>query len=273
MAVSERGGDRGEGGSTALEFVILAPLLVLLVLFVLWAGRSGRAGLVTDLAAKEAATAAALCCEEGEVERRERVLEKVLEAHPGLDPLCLGGVRPAGERYVSEASMYFDPSDGGSAGGVGVLSVGVECDTEGMLAPLLGLFPVVTVEGRASEVVSLSSPVGPSGLPRLEVDDARASEGDRFMTFDVWLHRPRAADVSVSWWIVAQVGQAAAGADYAIVSGVARVFPGDRTAEVRVPLIDDTLDEPDETFLLVLGNPSGASLDRTAAVGTIVDDD
>lgn len=268
-----RGGGRGGDGSAALEFVMLAPILVLLVLLVLWAGRSGRAGLVADLAAREAATAAALCCEEGDAAGRERVAATLLEARPGLDSLCVSGIRPVGERYVSEASMYFDPAGGGSVGGVGLLSVGVECDTDGMLAPLLGLFPVVTVEGRASEVVRLSSPVGPSGLPRLEVDDARAAEGDRFMTFDVWLHRPRAADVSVSWWVVAQVGQAAAGVDYAIVSGVARVFPGDRTAEVRVPLIDDTLDEPDETFLLVLGNPSGASLDRPAAVGTITDDD
>lgn len=252
---------------------MLAPMLVVLALLVLWAGRAGRAGLVADLAAEEAATAAALCCEEGDVKRRERVVETVLEARPGLGSLCVGGVRPAGERYVSESSMYFDPSDGGSAGGVGVLSVGVECATDGAVAPLRGLFPEVTVEGWASEVVRLSSPVGPSGLPRLEVDDARASEGDRFATFHVWLHQPRAADVSVPWWVVAQVGQATGGADYAIVSGVATVFPGDRSAEVRVPLIDDSLDEPDETFLLVLGNPSGASLDRATAVGTIVDDD
>ena len=268
-----RGGGRGAEGSAALEFVTLAPVLMLLALLVLWAGVSGRAGLVADLAAEEAATAAALCCEEDDAERRETVVETVLEARPGLDSLCIAGVRPAGERYVSEASLYFDPADGGSAGGVGVLSVGVECETGGSVAPLLGLFPAVTVQGRASEVVRLSSPVGPSGLPRLEVDDARASEGDRSMTFDVWLHRTRAADVSVSWWAVAQVGQATAGADYAIVSGTATVFPGERAAEVRVPLIDDALDEPDETFLLVLGNPSGASLERPAAVGTIVDDD
>lgn len=271
--MSRRGGGRGLEGSAALEFVVLAPTLVLLVLLVLWAGRSGRAGLVADLAAAEAATAAALCCEESDAEGRERVVAKVLAARPGLDSLCGGGVRPAGERYVSESSMYFDPSDGGSVGGVGVLSVGVECDTDGAVAPLRGLFPIVTVEGWASEVVRLSSPVGPSGLPKLEVDDARASEGDRFVTFNVWLHRPRAADVSVSWWVVAQVGQAVAGADYAIVWGVATVFEGDRATEVRVPLIDDTLDEPDETFLLVLGNPTGASLDRPAAVGTIADDD
>lgn len=158
--MSRRSGDRGEEGSAALEFVILAPLLVLLALLVLWAGRSGRAGLVADLAAEEAATAAALCCAEGDAEARERVVAKVLEARPGLGHLCPGGVRPAGERYVSKASLYFDPSDGGSSGGVGVLSVGITCNTEGAASPLLGLFPNVTVEGRGSEVVRLSPPVG-----------------------------------------------------------------------------------------------------------------
>ena len=247
-------------------------MLVLLVVFVLWAGRSGRAGLVADLAAEEAATVAALCCEEGDIEGRERVVAEVLGARPGLDYLCIGGVRPVGERFVSESSVYFDPSDGGSVGGVGVLGVGVECETDGAVAPLRGLFPEVTFEGRAAEVVRLSSPLGASGLPTLQVDDARASEEDGHIIFDVWLHQPQATDVSVSWW-VAQGGEATAGVDYAIVSGVVTVFSGTRMAEIRVPLIDDVLDEPEETFLLVLGNPSGVSLDRLAAVGTIDDDD
>ncbi len=270
--MSRRGGGRGVGGSAALEFVVVAPMLVLLVLFVLWAGRAGRAGLVADLAAEEAATVAALCCEEGDIEGRERVVAEVLGARPGLDYLCIGGVRPAGERFVSESSVYFDPSDGGSVGGVGVLGVGVECETDGAVAPLRGLFPEVTFEGRAAEVVRLSSPLGASGLPTLQVDDARASEGVGFVAFDVWLHQAQSTDVSVSWW-VAQGGEATAGVDYAIVSGVVTVFSGTRVAEVRVPLIPDVLDEPEETFLLVLGNPSGVSLDRLAAVGTIVDDD
>ena len=38
----------------------MVPVLMLLVIFVLWAGRGGRAGLITDLAAGEAATVAAL---------------------------------------------------------------------------------------------------------------------------------------------------------------------------------------------------------------------
>ena len=253
---------------------MLAPMLILLVLLVLWAGRAGRAGLVADLAAEEAATAAALCCEEGDAEGRERVVEEVLAARPGLDLLCVGGVRPAGDRFVSEVSAYFDPSDGGSTGGVGVLGVGVECETDGAVAPLRGLFPQVTFEGRASEVVQLSSALGASGLPVLMVDDARAAEGSGEVIFDVWLHQAQANDVSAAWWVVEQGGsEATAGVDYAIVSGRVTVFSGDRTTRVRVPLIDDARDEPEESFLLVLGDPAGVSLDRLAATGTIVDDD
>ena len=48
-----------------MELVLLVPVLVLVTVFVLWAGRGGRAALTADLAAEEAVTAAALCCEEG----------------------------------------------------------------------------------------------------------------------------------------------------------------------------------------------------------------
>ena len=174
---------------------------------------------------------------------------------------------------MSESSLYFDPSDGGSAGGVGVLGVQVECETDGAVAPLRGLFPEVTFEGRASEVVRLSSPLGASGLPTLTVDDATAREDAAFVTFEAWLHQAQPKDVSVSWWVESQDGQAMGGVDYALVSGVVTVPAGSRTAQVRVPIIDDDLDEPDETFLLVLGSPAGVSLDRLAALGTITDDD
>ncbi len=62
----------GDAGSVPLELVLLVPVLVLLTLFVLWAGRGGRAGLTADLAAEEAATAAALCCEEGQAFESDR---------------------------------------------------------------------------------------------------------------------------------------------------------------------------------------------------------
>ena len=74
----------------------MVPVLVLLTVFVLWAGRGGRAALTADLAAEEAVTAAALCCEEDTAGAggREALVEDMLDARPGLGFLCIGGPRP-----------------------------------------------------------------------------------------------------------------------------------------------------------------------------------
>ena len=158
-----------EAGSVSLELVILVPALVLLTLFVLWAGRGGQAGLTADLAAEEAATAAALCCEEGEQfqEDRDALVADILAARPGLQFLCIGGLQPAADpdrqgstdpEFVQENWLEFEPAAGVSSGGVGVLGVRFTCETDGAVAPLRGLFPTVTFHGQASEVVVRQPP-------------------------------------------------------------------------------------------------------------------
>lgn len=148
-----------------MELVILAPLLILLVVFVLWAGRSGRAVLVADLAAGEAAVVAAQCCgddldDPSAADKREAAVRQVLSARPSLDFLCIGGVRPAaleddGE-FVDEALLErFQPELPGRASGVGVVGVRLECETDGAVAPLRGLFPTVSFYGQASEVIAI----------------------------------------------------------------------------------------------------------------------
>ncbi|MYL03308.1 MAG: hypothetical protein F4011_03885, partial [Acidimicrobiaceae bacterium] len=98
-------GCRDDAGSVSLELVLLTPVLVLLTLFVLWAGRGGRVALTADLAAEEAATAAAVCCEEGPGGNldREALVQDMLETRPGLGFLCVGGLHPGAP-----------PDDGGS---------------------------------------------------------------------------------------------------------------------------------------------------------------
>ena len=65
MKASRRGVQSTDGGSLALEFLILLPFLVALSWMVLWSGETGRAGLVTSLAAEEAATVAVLARQRG----------------------------------------------------------------------------------------------------------------------------------------------------------------------------------------------------------------
>ena len=266
---------------------MLVPVLVLLVLFVLWAGRGGRAALTVDLAAEEAAVVAALCCDERDEEGRERAVESVLASRPGLGFLCVGGPRPVREKFVSQSSLYFDPDDdpddpggGGSYGGVGVLEVEVLCESDGAVAPLRGVFPVVPFVGRATEVVLLAPPLGAvAGVPFLRVSDARAVESEGSMTFTLSLDRPARADITVSYQTMAgsaveQDTVCTSGGDYRRAGGTATIFAGQRGVEVKVEVCNDDIHEmAEETFLLRLSQPFGATLDRFVATGTIVDDD
>ncbi|MEL7311864.1 MAG: Calx-beta domain-containing protein [Pseudomonadota bacterium] len=62
--------------------------------------------------------------------------------------------------------------------------------------------------------------------------------------------------------------------DYQSVAGVVEIPRGERMATVTVPIVDDTIDEQDEQFELVLSNVSDTAtltIDRVAL--TIVDDD
>ena len=260
----------------SLELVLLVPVLVLLTLFVLWAGRGGRAGLTADLAAEEAATAAALCCEEGEAfeSDRDALVAELLASRPGLQFLCIGGLQPAApadggagapDEFVQEHWLDFEASEDVSSGGVGVLGVRFACETDGAVAPLRGLFPTVTFHGQAAEVVVRRPP--PPGIG-FESSRFVAAEGpgSRELVFTVTSLDPVAEEVVVSYQIAAGstatggagLSQACSSApdDYrTLTTSQARILNGQREVEIRVALFDDDCYEGEfETLTLeILG--------------------
>ena len=203
-AAPPRRGGRGEAGSTSYELVLLMPVLVLMVLFVLWAGRTGQARLAAELAAEEAATAAAVCCSAEEVDKREAVVGAVLAGRPELDFLCVNEPRPLDgyDRFVSDSALYFDGS-GGSVNGVGVLGVGFECVTDGAVGVLGGVLGETAVRARAAAVVQLQPRAAATGviLPKLTVADVRTSEIFGEVTFTLVLDRAADEGFPVTvWW-------------------------------------------------------------------------
>jgi len=68
-------------------------------------------------------------------------------------------------------------------------------------------------------------------------------------------------------------GTAIAGQDYVAVNQTLTFNPGITTLQVSVPLIGDSVGEPDEMFSLTLSNPVGAQLGNATATATIIDDD
>ncbi|HXV58660.1 MAG TPA: Calx-beta domain-containing protein [Gaiellaceae bacterium] len=101
---------------------------------------------------------------------------------------------------------------------------------------------------------------------------ADATVGEAGGTFAVDLSAELPHDVTVEWAVVE--GGTAGGADVELGEGTATVPAGARTVEVGAPVLDDALDEDDETFTIVLREAShGIRLARSQATVTIADDD
>ena len=104
----------------------------------------------------------------------------------------------------------------------------------------------------------------------------RLAESGGNMTFTVSLGAASSRVVTVDYEAVD--GTATVDKDFAATGGTLTFRPGEnRQRSVAVTILDDTLDEDDETFALELSNASNATLaggrSTLAATGTIEDDD
>jgi hypothetical protein len=101
--------------------------------------------------------------------------------------------------------------------------------------------------------------------------------------FEVWEYVPQteitvvlnhAVSYPISVNYTSADGTALAGRDYEATSGVISFAPGQITQTFQVSIIDDAVDELDETILLSLSNPSNADLKSpTTSTLTILDDE
>jgi hypothetical protein len=113
--------------------------------------------------------------------------------------------------------------------------------------------------------------------PTLVIGNSTQLEGNSGVTdfpFVLTLSSTSASDATVHF--VTQDGTAAAGSDYVGIPDTILTIPaGSATSTIHVQVNGDTTPEPDETFRVVLSNPSGATLAGAPAVGTgtITNDD
>ena len=107
------------------------------------------------------------------------------------------------------------------------------------------------------------------------ISDAEADEADGSLEFTVTLPAESTLETSVNWATARGGGgnPASKGVDYESANGTLTFAPGETSATIAVTVLDDDMKEEDETFKVVLTNPSGASLSVTEAKGAIIDDD
>ncbi len=124
----------------------------------------------------------------------------------------------------------------------------------------------VTVKTSASKLWAAAA--------KLSINDVTVSErnsGFVDATFKVTLDQAVTTPVTVSY--ATANGTATAPADYTAKSGLLTFAANDQSEDVSVQVRGDTVNEPDETFTVTLSAASGASIQRTTGVGTILDDE
>ena len=114
----------------------------------------------------------------------------------------------------------------------------------------------------------------PPTTPSLSITDKSVAEGDNGTTnaaFTVTLSSASTTPVTVAYSTAN--GTATAGSDYTATSGTLTFAPGVTSQTVNVSVLGDTASESSETFTVALSNPSGATIVRGTATGTITNDD
>lgn len=104
-------------------------------------------------------------------------------------------------------------------------------------------------------------------LPRVNVNDPEAREGDGVAVFEVSMDRPGSREVTVTY--ETSEGTANPGADYRDRTGGLTFYPGETLKTVEVALLGDFEDEGGETFTLTLSSPVNAALGDDTGVATI----
>ena len=106
--------------------------------------------------------------------------------------------------------------------------------------------------------------------PDVSVSDASAGESDGTIEFTVSLDRANNEQAASVDWATAEDGSTTAATgdvDFTAASGTLNFAIGETEKTVTVSLLDDQLDEADETFNVVLSNPSELTLADDTGTG------
>lgn len=110
--------------------------------------------------------------------------------------------------------------------------------------------------------------------PSLRINDRTVAEGDAGTTnlgFTVTLSSASTGAVTVH--AATADGTAVAGSDYMAKSKTITFAPGQTTAKLKIAVLGDVVNEPDETFVVNLTTPGGATIGDGQGVATIADND
>jgi len=202
-------------------------------------------------------------------------LDKASAAPVSVGYATSNGTATAGVDYTADAgTITFAPGVTTQTVHVGIIGDTVVEPNETFTVTLSAPSGVTIAKGTAVGTITNDDTAVVVTPPTVSVADASVTEGNsgtRSLAFTVSLSKSSATAISVSY--ATSNGTATAGQDYTAGSGTITFAPGVVSQTVNVAVTGDTTVEPIETFTVTLSSPSGATLARAAAIGTILTDD
>ena len=183
-----------------------------------------------------------------------------------------GGTATAGDDYTTTSGTLTFAAQTRSQ----TISVPVVNDTddeadETFTVTLSAPQNATILRSTATGTITDDDGVGPPSLPTLSIGDASADEDAGSAVFTVTLSAVSEDAVTVAY--ETSGGTATAGDDYTTTSGTLTFAAQTRSQTISVPVVNDADEEEDETFTVTLSTPANATILRSTATGTILDDD
>jgi protocatechuate 3,4-dioxygenase beta subunit len=115
------------------------------------------------------------------------------------------------------------------------------------------------------------APCSVAPLPSLSINDITVNENAGTATLQICASAPAATNITVQYSTAN--GSALSGADYTTTNGTATILAGSTCTVVIIPIVDDNVNEPTESFTVNLSNPGGGTIADNQGVVTILDND
>jgi len=227
---------------------------------------------------------APLSVEEGDAEAEQAIEFTVSLTAGSRDPVSVGfgsieGTATEEQDYERiEGTLTFSPGDKEEVVSIPIIGDVLDEFDETLSLLLFDPDGAVIADGQSEAVMLLDDDDPPivSVAPQ-EVNEP--DEGSTEITFIARLSGPSGRSVRVDYAI--KDGTATAKVDYDAAEGAFEGTlgwePGETEKLIRLHVLGDLLDEPNETFSIELSNPEGAELPETErtpeATGTILDND
>lgn len=187
-----------------------------------------------------------------------------------------------GNKWQS-ASLYIDADgdgyDNGSApvcygvtipNGYRATTLGTDCnDNNGNIHPNIAEI-CDGIDNNCNGTTDEGCPVV-SSISIGNASKAEGNNGQSKMVFTVTLNQASSQKITVRY--ATNNVTASAASDYVATSGTLTFRAGITTQSISVPVKGDKINEANETFTVILSNPSSAQISNAAGTGTIINDD